>query len=47
MNIPFLDSALFSDWNNKLIKLNLSKPCITHGFFDNVEMHHVCIRQET
>jgi hypothetical protein len=40
-NVTDPDKAIFSNWNNKLTKSNLFKPCVICGSSNRIEMHHV------
>jgi hypothetical protein len=41
INVVEPDSVIFSNWNKKLTKSNLSKQCIICGSIKHIEMHHI------
>jgi len=41
INVVEPDQVIFSNWNNKLTKSNLSKQCIICGSTNHIEMHHI------
>jgi group II intron reverse transcriptase/maturase len=40
-NVPIPEDVILSNWNNKLTKSNLFKPCVICGSIDQIQMHHV------